>query len=118
MQFVERSAVASLLHKVKPSHTAKAIERLACSVELLAYVQLKGIEQSMADFTRLTAAVQAVSAGVTELLDAIRNPAADGDQADIDAAAENLEAVIRELAEGLALEQAEDGTAAPEAPAE
>lgn len=72
----------------------------------------------LADLSRLSAAVEAVSAGVSALVDAIRNPAADGDQAGIDAAAASLEAAVAALAEGLALEQAEDGASEPEAPAE
>lgn len=94
-----------------------ALYSIRNAIHLHSLVLVTGIEQYMANAERLNAAVQGVVAGVAALVDAVRNPAADGDQAAFDAAADQLEAAIDALNEGLAAEQTEDGAVAEE-PAE
>jgi hypothetical protein len=74
-------------------------------------VQLKGIKQMANDFTGLSAALDAVVAGIQEVAAAIANPAVDNnDQAVIDGFTAKLTAAADALKAATAAENAEDGT--------
>jgi hypothetical protein len=88
-------------------------------IQLLA-LNLKETKNMANNFDRLVAAIDAVSAGIAAVAEAIRNPAVDNnDQVVIDELAGRLEASAALLSAALADEQAEDGgAAASEAPSE
>lgn len=70
------------------------------------------------DFSGLTAAIDAVAVGISEVAAAIANPAVDkNDQATIDALTAKLNGMVAALTAATAAENAEDGTTATTEPA-
>lgn len=106
---------------LKPSATALAIDKLADAIHEHNMIQIERMIILSNDFSRITAAVTALGAGLVSLAAAIRNPAVDNnDQAVIDEIAGSLEAMAAGLPGLIAEEDAEDGvvSAGEETPAE
>lgn len=94
-----------------------ALYSIRNELQTLIMVNLKR-NNILSDFARVNAAVEAIAAGIADVAAAIRNPAANNDQAALDELAGTLEAFSATLGVLKVEEDAEDGGAAPEAPAE